>query len=31
MQNVNTAAFIKALTVRVNEIMPTYYDEAPTT
>lgn len=30
MQNVNTEAFIKALTERVNEIMPTYYDEAPT-
>lgn len=30
MQNVNTAAFIKALTARVNEIMTTYYDEAPT-
>ena len=27
---VNTEAFIKALTERVNSILPTTYDEAPT-
>lgn len=27
---VNTTAFIEALTQRVNEILPTYYEEAPT-
>lgn len=25
----NTTAFIKALRLRVNEIIPTYYEEAP--
>lgn len=28
---VNTEAFIKAITERVNDILPTTYDEAPTT
>lgn len=26
----NTKAFIKALRERVNEVLPTYYEEAPT-